>query len=215
MSLPQPAEPNGTPVADAVREIPATPEWIARCEMLQARIEALEQQVEALMVSPRTRASLLPERLHDFRPASREPLMPDAPPERREVFRTDPPAAEAASCGVLAGTFHPPTPEIGLLIAAGDAAARRLAETLGGILAGAGWKVRGLTEGHSAAHGCGGLTLIASPALPLQRVTNTLNALREAGFAMTYQLDPERSSGETVLIVAPAAAPENNAGPTG
>ena len=61
--------------------------------------------------------------------------------------------------------------------------------------------MRGVTEDQATAPACSGLTLVASPTLPLPRVTSTLNALREAGFAMAFQLDPERGSGETLLIV--------------
>ena len=211
VTLPQPDEVNGTP------ETGAAPDWVARCEMLQARIEALEHQVEALMVTPRTRAPLIPRRLHDFDPVSREDLLPGdlaegASPagggERREVFRTEPPAEEAAPREVFTRSFQPSTPEIGLLVSAGDGAARRLAETLSKILTRTGWKVRGVTEDQATAPACSGLTLVASPTLPLPRVTSTLNALREAGFAMAFQLDPERGPGETLLIVGS----ENEAG---
>lgn len=191
--LAEPDETNGTPETEAGRDVPAAPDWQARCEILQARIEALEHQVEALMVTPRTSGPLVPERRHDFGPISREHLSPAESEERREIFRPEPPT-DAAVPGVA---------EIGILVTAGDAAARQLAETLTGILAGAGWKVRGVTEAPVVS--CRGLTLAAAPTLPLQRVTSTLNALREAGLAMTFQLDPERGPSETVMIVGAGA----------
>lgn len=218
VSLPESDDVNGTPETDAA------PDWLARCEMLQARIEALEHQVEALMVTPRTRAPLIPGRAHDFGPVSRQDLLPGDLAEdrgrashadggeRREVFRTETPAEETVPREVVVRSFQPSAPEIGLLVSAGDGAARRVAETLTKILAGSGWKVRGVTEDQATALACSGLTLVASPALPLQRVTSTFNALREAGFAMTYQLDPERGSGETLLIVGAATGPENETG---
>lgn len=218
VSLTPPDELNGKPETDAA------PDWMARCEMLQARIEALEHQVEALMVTPRTRAPLIPGRAHDFGPVSRQDLLPGDLPEgregashadggeRREVFRMETPSEETAPRGVVARTFQLSAPEIGLLVSAGDGAARQMAETLTTILAGSGWKVRGVTEDQATALACSGLTLVASPALPLQRVTSTFNAMREAGFAVTFQLDPERGTGETLLIVGAATGPENEAG---
>ena len=206
----------------APNEPPAAPDWLARCEMLQARIEALEQQVETLLVTPRPHSSLLPERVHDFRPVTGERLLPGEPAEsragaapanggeRREIFRPERPAGEAVPGGVLARNFQPAIPEIGLLVAAGDEAARRLAATLTAILARTGWTVRGVTE--APAPGPGGLTLVAAPTLALHRITGTLAALREAGFAMTFQLDPERGPSETVMIVG--AGVENEAGLT-
>ena len=219
VSLTPPGEMNGTAETDAGHDLPAAPDWMARCEMLQARIEALEQQVEALMVAPRNRAPLIPESRHDFSAVSREILLPGDPPEnhdasshanggeRREVFRTEESPRDGA-----ARNFQSPTPEIGILVAAGDGAARRLAETLTEILALAGWKVRGVIEGKALSGGCHGLTLAAGSALPLERVTGTLNALRAAGFAMTFQLDPGRGTSETMLIVEVGAESENEAG---
>ena len=225
VTLSPPSALNGTPDPSAGREVPAAPDWMVRCEMLQARLEALEQQVEALTVAPRTRSSLIPERIHDFSPVSRECLLPRDPAERhdgaspadggerREIFRPEMRAAEAAPREVMARNFQPPTPEIALLVAAGDEAARRLVEPLTEILARAGWKVRGVTEDPAPAPGCRGLTLVAAPMLPLHRVTSTLHALREAGFAMIFQLDPERGPSETVLIVGAGAGTENETEP--
>ena len=220
VTLSPPSEVHGTP---AGCESPAAPDWMARCEMLQARIETLEQQVEALTVAPRPRSSLISERVHDFSPVSRERLLPGDPAEshdgaapanggeRREIFRTEMRAAEAVPREIVARNFQTLTPEIALLVAAGDGAARRLVEPLTAILAGAGWKVRGVTE--DPAPGCRGLTLAAAPTLPLHRVTSTLHALREAGFAMIFQLDPERGPSETVLIVGAGAGTENETEP--
>ena len=211
VTLTEPAELNGTPDAEAGRDLPAAPDWMARCEMLQARIETLEHQVEALMVIPRPRSPLFPERHHDFSPMSREQLLAGDNGERREIFRREPPADEAEPRELLARTAQSPAPEIGLIVSAGDGAARRLAEKLTGILARAGWKVRGVTEAAVLSQGCRGLTLAAAPTLPLQRVTSTLNALREAGLAMTFQLDPERGPSETVMIVGAGVGLENEA----
>ena len=221
VTLSPPSELKGTPDTSAGSESPAAPDWMARCEMLQARIETLEQQVEALLVTPRTHSSLLPERLHDFNPGSRERRRPGDPrkshegapqtvgEEACEIFRPERPAGAVVPCGVLARNFQPATPEIGLLVPAGDEAARRLAATLTEILARAGWKVRGVTEIPAPAHGHHGLILAAAPTLPLARVTATLSALREAGFAIAFQLDPQREPSETLLIVGAGAGLEN------
>ena len=203
VSLAEPGALNGTREAEAGRESPAAPDWRARCEMLQARIETLEQQVEALMVTPRTRSPLLPECRHDFSPV----------PDGGEIFPAEMAADEAALREVFARKFQPPTPEIGLLVAAGNGAARRLAETLVEILSRAGWTVRGVTEDEALTGGCRGLILAADPTLALHRITSTLHALREAGFAMTLQLDPDRGLSETVLIVGGGAGVENETVP--
>ena len=195
VTLSPPSEMNATPETAS----PPAPDWRARCEMLQARIEALEQQVETLMVSPRLHSSLL----HEFSPVARERLPPDDPREN------PPPTGEAAPCKALARNFQPAIPEIGLRIAADDEAARRLAATLTGILVGAGWTVRGVTEDPAPAPPPHGLTLIAAPTLPLARVTATLHALREAGFAIAFQLDPQREPSETLLIVGAGAGSDN------
>lgn len=217
VSLGLPNDVNGTAETDAA------PGWMARCEMLQARIEALEHQVEALMVTPRTPAPLIPRRHHDFGLVSHEDRLPGDLAERdaesshagggegREVFHAEAPAAEAVPREVVVRSFQPSALEIALLVAAGDAAARQVAETLTKILVGSGWKVRGVTEDQDSASACSGLTLVASPDLPLQRVTSTFNAMREAGFAMTFQLDHERGSGETLLIVGTATGAANEA----
>lgn len=113
---------------------------------------------------------------------------------------------------MFARNFQPPTLEIGLLVPAGDAAARRVAETLTGVVIRAGWKVRGVIEDLTPIHGRSGLTLAVAPTLPLRQVTSTLNALREAGFAVTFQLDPERGGSEAMLMVGPSAGTETAAG---
>ncbi len=214
---------NGAPDADATREAPAAPPWMAHYELLQARIETLEQQVEALSVTPRSHSSLIPERLHDFNPAAREHRLPGAPTashngsspadgeERRTVFRTEMRSAATAPSELFVRNFQPSTLEIGLLVPAGDAAARRVAETLTGVVIRAGWKVRSVIEDMTLAQGRCGLIFAAAPTLPIQRVTSTLNALREAGFAVTFQLDPERGTSEAMLVVGAGAGSENEA----
>ena len=200
---------------------------MARCEMLQARIETLEHQVEALMVSPRAHAPLFPEGFADLRPDSREHRQPDNPPEtpeaplpaedreRRDVFRAEMPVADAALRETVERKFQPPSSDIGLLLTSGDGTARQLVETLTEILIRDGWTMRGVTEDrhHTPADGCRGLTLVAAPTLPLPRVTSTLNALRQGGFAVGFQIDPARGSSETLLIVGAGAESENGAGP--
>ena len=179
------------------------PEWQARCEMLQARIEALEQQVEALLVAPRTPSPFVPERMPDFSAGSHghrrsaETLENSAALEA-EVFSAEPPAEESAPPAFLTRNFSPPAAEIALLVSAGDSAARRIAETLPEILARAGWTARGVSETHLAA---AGLTLAVAPAFPLPRVMGILHALRAAGFAVAFQLDPARGLHETALLV--------------
>jgi hypothetical protein len=219
-AAPSPARENPAP--------PAAPEWLARCEMLQARIEALEQQVEALMVTPRAHTSLLPERLPDLRHGVREhplpkpPLesrAPSAPPPpaepRREIphadipppihsprpMRDEPEIAESSGRELFARPAAFPTPEIGLFVTVGDGAARQVADSLSEILRRTGWKVRAATEDKALLPGFGGLTLTAAPSLPVQRVTSTLNALRQAGFSVAFQIDPDRGPTEAALIV--------------
>ena len=194
VSLVPPPETKGTRDTDAMGDSAAVPGWMARCELLQARIETLEQQVEALMVSPRTRPALIPERLDDVSPVPREVAESGAP--RGEFSRS----------------FQAATNDIALVVTAGDSAARRVADTLAEILARAGWSVRGVTENRAMALGCSGITLAASQTLPLQRLTGTLNALREAGFATTLQLDPERGASDTMLIVGMGTGSESGAG---
>ena len=206
VTLSEPDELNGTPETLAGPGLPAVPDWMARCEMLQARLEALEHQVEALMVTPRTHAPLIPEQRRDFNPLSREQLPPGVSVERREISHPESPASQVTARDVFPRPGQAIEPEIGILVAAGDGAARRLAEKLSETLVRAGWKVRGVTEIAALPEGCRGLTLAAAPSLPLPRVTNTLNALREAGLAMTYQLDPQRGVSETVMIVGAGAA---------
>ncbi len=206
-----------TPATDAGAELSAAPDWMARCEMLQARIEALEHQVEALMVTPRTTSSLIPERLPDFPSLPRDDLRAAAPPESvepfvpleheepRENFRMEAPADEAAPAELLLRKVEPAMPEIGVLVSAGDGAGLKLAESLTEILARAGWSVRGVAEDTPLAKSCRGLTFAVPPTLPLPRVMSTLNALREAGHAMTFQLDPTRGLTGPVLIVGVGA----------
>ena len=211
--LPAPGAQNGTPHPEAA------PEWMARCEMLQARIEALEQQVEALLVSPRPRPPLFAESLADFRaeraavPVPEEqPETSDAPAPRREIFREEKPDDDAAMQAMFARKYQPPANDIGLLLPAGDGAAQQSVAALTAILVQAGWQVRGVTEdGHFPPEGRRGLTLAAAPTLPLPRITGTLNALRAAGFSVGLQIDPERAAHETVLLVATAAESENGA----
>ena len=210
---------NGTAHAEAAPALPAAPEWLAHCEKLQARIEALEQQVEALLVAPRARLPLFGENLADFRaeraavpPPEESPETPDAPEPGREVFREEEPDDGAALREMFVRKYQPPANDIGLLLPTGDGAARQSVAALTAILVRAGWQVRGVTEdGHFPPGGRRGLTLAAAPTLPLPRITGTLNALREAGFSVGLQIDPERASHETVLIVASDAESENGA----
>ena len=212
---------NGTAHAEAAPASPAAPEWLARCEMLQARIDALEQQVEALLVAPRARPPLFAENLADFRavraevPPPDDPAeTPDAPVPRREIFREEKPDDDAAMREMFARKYQPPANDIGLLLPAGDGAARQSVEALTAILVRAGWQVRGVKEDrHFPPESRRGLTLAAAPTLPLPRITGTLNALREAGFSVGFQIDPKRGSNETVLIVATDAGAENGDGP--
>ena len=213
VTLTEPAEINGAADSIEKRPAPAPPEWLARCDQLQARIEALEQQVEALMVSPRPHAALLPDLLSGFRdqPTPSEPAEThspapptgDRPP--REFPRVAVPPPEPEPEPAFMRNFQVPTPEIGLLVAAGDEAAQRAAQALSDLLAKTGWKVRAARQDVNLPPGDGGLTLAAAPTLPVQRVTSTLNALRTAGYAVTYQLDPTRGPGEATLIVGAGA----------
>lgn len=209
--------------ADAPAEGTAPPDWMARCEILQARIEVLEHQVEALMLPRRTNPAppQMPDRFPDFPSAPREARPPAEPPERVEVFaplerggqgaisRAMEPLDEAPAAEVILRKVQSPAPEIGVLVSAGDPAGRKLAENLTEILARLGWRVRDPAEDTVLAKSCRGLTLAAPPTLPLPRVTGTLNALREAGYAMTFQLDPGRGLTGAVLIVGTGAGSGN------
>ena len=122
---------NGTVHAEAAPALPAAPEWLAHCEKLQARIEALEQQVEALLVAPRARPPLFAENLADFRSERAEVSVPEDPPEtaeapvpRREIFREEKPDDDAALRAMFVRKYQPPANDIGLLLPAGDGAAR-------------------------------------------------------------------------------------------
>lgn len=221
VTLVEPGELNGAGGLHAAPELPPVDGWKELCEALQARIETLEHQVEALMVTPRTNSSLIPERLNDRSQSPCDRGSPGILPqngqeshadgtERREVFRTEMPAPEAKPHAASGRSFQPSAPEIRLLVTSEDGAAGRVTATLTEILVRTGWTVRGVTEVMALANDRGGLTLAAAPTLPLPRVTSTLNALREAGFAVTFQLDSERDANEALLIVG--AGSENEPG---
>ncbi len=212
VSLPAPVELDGTQASEDGRNLPAAPEWMARCEMLQARIEALEQQVEALLSESRTSPSRIPEGLADIGGVVREQRRARRPVESREDFPAETPEAKEEPRLGIERVFQPPTPEIGLVCIAGDGAARKVAEALSEVLARSGWKVRGVTEDKSLPPDCSGLTLSAASSLPLERGTSTLNALRQAGYAVTFQLDPGRDSRETILIVGAGAGLDSGTG---
>lgn len=183
--------PAAAPAAEPVAE--SAPEWAARCDQLQMRIEALEQQVEALAVAPRRHASLL----RDSSPMSHAQILGGAE-EARPLFRPVLRAGEALW-------------EIALLVATGGGEGRAVAEKLSGILREAGWKVRAVRESDGKPSGRAGLILAAGPALPTARITGTMRALREAGFGMSFQLDPDRGEGDAVLLVGEGAGQEKDA----
>ncbi len=195
----------------------APPEWLARCEQLQARIDALEQQVEALMVSPRPHTTLLQDNLPNLRsgsrpnPAPSTPLeLPSTPPPTDsrpplDLSRvTVTPAVERSEPG-FGRNFQLPTPEIGLVVAASDKSAHEVVDVLTKILMQAGWKVQAAIQDASLSPHSGSLTLAAAPTMSVQRVTITLNALRTAGYAVTYQLDPTRGPSEATLTIGVSA----------
>lgn len=187
-------------LTDPAAPEPPAPAWAARCEMLQARIEALEHQVEALAIAPRPHTALLP----DSSPMSREQLLagdttevrpvrlPAEKSESKELFRTERRAGDGLR-------------EIVILVTPGDAAGRATAEKLTRILASAGWKVGAVRETPSKSARPAGLVLSAGPALPVERITTTLNALRAEGFGLSFQVDPERGDGDAVLLVGASA----------
>ena len=168
--------------------------------MLQTRIEALEQQVEGLSIAPRPHSALFP----DSSPMSREQLLagdaatvrpvrlPEEKGGARELFRT-------------AGSADDALREIAILVNPGDAAGQAAAKKLTKILTDAGWNVRAVreTQPKSAKHV--GLILSAGPALPVERITATLNALRAEGLGLNFQVDPERGDGDAVLLIGSSA----------
>ena len=113
---------------------------------------------------------------------------------------------------MLASVGSAPPPEITLLVEAGPRAGRRAIETFKEILTRAGWKSVGVVEDPDDARNAPGLTLAAGSAIPLPRVTRTLRALREAGFALTYQIDPNRGANEAVLRIGPDGPLESESG---
>ena len=197
VDLADPAAPKDAP---ASAPEPTAPEWAARCDVLQARIEALEQQVEALSIAPRPHSALLT----DSSPMSREQLLagdgaevrpvrlPAEKSEARELFRT------ARSAG---GALR----EIAILVNPGDAAGHALADKLAKILASVGWNVGAVRETQSNTAKHVGLVLSAGPALPIERITATLNALGADGFGLNFQVDPERGDGDAVLLIGASA----------
>jgi len=192
--------------ADAAPAPVATPDWAARCDQLQARIEALEQQAEARAVAPRPHAALLA----DSSPMSRAQLLTgDAAPER--TVRA--PAGDEAAHPVLRPERRAGDPlrEIALVVAAGDDTGRAIAENLREILARAGWEVSAIRTAEAKARKHAGLVLAAGPALPTGRITGTMQALREAGLSMSFQLDPERGDGDAVMIIGAGAGQEKDA----
>jgi hypothetical protein len=218
VTLSEAGEVNGTPEAEAASRSPAPEEWAARCEQLQVRIETLEQQVETLLVTPRTQSPLMPGNFQNSSAKSRNHRLLDDPARirnssgrangggRGEDHPAGTPAGEAARRDKYEQSLKWPTLDIALLVNAGDAEARRLAESLKETLSVSGWKVRGVSEDAAAAQGCSGVTLAASPTIPLPMVTGTLDALSAVGLAVTLQFDPERGTNESLLIVG--AAPQ-------
>ena len=172
------------------------------CELLKARIEALEHQVEALRASPPATASLDPDLTvasHDNASRSRN----GAPHETQLRLRPVPSFSEPNRPAPGMRPF--PTPTISILIPVGDGSARRVGDKLSEILVRASWEVRGIAEDVLATHGRSGLTLATSSSLPLTRVTATLSALRQGGFDVDLQLDPNRRTSDVALIVGAQA----------
>lgn len=186
--------------ADSPPPEPAAPDWAARCDVLQARIEALEQQVEALSIAPRPHSALLA----DSSPMSREQLLAGDAGEVR-------PVRLPAENGEARELFHPiPSAggslrDIAVLVNPGDSAGRATAEKITKILAVTGWNVGAIrdTQSNTAKHV--GLVLSAGPALPVERITTTLNALRAEGFGLSFQVDPDRGGGDAVLLIGASA----------
>src|SRR4051812_51047 len=73
VTLSETAEVNGMEKPDAGAALAAQLEWEARCEQLQSRIETLEQQVEALLVAPRTQSTVIAG--HNVSQKSRDPRL--------------------------------------------------------------------------------------------------------------------------------------------
>jgi hypothetical protein len=206
VTLTESAPTNRTPDLDAGRDLSTKADWMARCENLRTRVETLEQQVEALMVSSRARTSLLPKRLDSSSAVPCDAPLPPDPLENGTVQREAPVAA--TSVAQAGRNRETPTGEVALVVTVGDRAAWQLAESLTEILVRAGWTVGGITENKALAHSFRGLTLAVGSAIPLQRVTRTLSALREAGYGMIFQIDPELGANEAALIVGAGAGSE-------
>jgi hypothetical protein len=209
-------ERQNSPVAEA--DLAANPERMAAWESLRSRIETLEQQVEALMVSSRARSPLLPERVEDSSPATTGLLHDGPAAETAGSATANSPGSESVpkSPGVEDNAKSEPQAarareragEAALRVVAGDRAAWQIANTLSGVLVNVGWTVGVIVEDAALSRGSRGLTLSIGSAVPIRRVTRTLEALREAGYGLTFQIDPEDLSDEALLIVGVGSGPE-------
>jgi hypothetical protein len=206
-------ERKNNPVAEA--DLAANPERIAAWESLRSRIETLEQQVEALMVASRERSPLLPERVENSDSAATQAgagLDAATKEPRRNGSAADSTVPTHVENGkmdeeAILARFQR-AGEGALCVVAGDRAAWEVANALSEVLATAGWTMGGIVEDAALSRGCRGLTLSIGPAVPIRRVTRTLEALRKAGYGLTFQIDPERTSSEAILIVGSGSAPD-------
>lgn len=206
VTLPEEAETENRADLTAVRKL--SRESAESFENLRMRIETLEHQVEAMLGAARPRSSLILDRLH----APVSEMLPEvsissdssAPARPREAEITyEPAGSEIAQPDSPAEPpkAGPPLRDLLLLVTPGDAGARRVARVLPEILAQAGWRALDAREDPGISPATRGLILSAGPALPLPKVTRTLEVLRDAGFAMAFQIDPERGMSEAALIV--------------
>jgi hypothetical protein len=179
----------------------------ARCELLKARIVALEQQVEALLVSRLAAAPLdtsLTVAAHDSPVLDNASGSRNGAPRKTELeLHAAPSFSEPERPALAVRPFL--IPAISILVPAGDGLARHVGDKLSALLVRASWEVRGIAEDVLATHGRSGLTLAAPSSLPLARVTATLSALRQGGFDVGLQLDPNRRTSDVVLIVGAQA----------
>jgi hypothetical protein len=185
---------------DAGDDLPlaSEPEWKTQCQLLRARVEHLETQVEALL---RGRSQISAARRD----------------EEHSRYATSPPDAEISFPSGVSEGARPPDKaasserqrrvgdqeigEISVLTTCEDGGKVRVIEMLASILTDAGWKIR---RGSHVGNGAGaspGLTLVVSPALCRARLSRTVTALSTAGFSVTLRLDQSLPLDQTTLFV--------------
>ena len=174
------------------------PEWaklqarLDQLETLPARLELLEQQLEWLMDHrPAAEASLL-------RPGQKLRWLRGAP---ADLDAGDDPLAEPRGETLLHNLRALRTGTIKVAAAAGDPAARKIAERLLEIFRQAAWNVQDVTEAPLPPQQRG-LALLSGACPPPSILTAASMALTAAGLALCCRVDDRLGANEVVLTVA-------------